>query len=127
MRYILFPFLFFFCFSLYPHSSFRYLLDEKIKNMVCSNSGNYTSPKETSLAKYVESLNFKENGARNLVISLLTTKKVSNVTDLLKDVIIWIFMLVLAVIILLSKFIIFFITYSLAFLYLLLYSWMLLF
>ena len=104
MRYIFFPFLFLLCVSSSDHTALRYLLDEKIKTMVCSNSGNYTSPKETSLAKYVESLNFKENGARNLVISLLTTKKVSNVTDLLKDVVIWVFMLVLAVIILLSNF-----------------------
>ena len=104
MRYIFFPFLFLLCVSSSDHSALRYLLDEKIKTMVCSNGGNYTSPKETSLAKYVESLNFKENGARNLVISLLTTKKVSNVTDLLKDVVIWVFMLALAVIILLSNF-----------------------
>ena len=58
--------------------SLRELLDEGIKKKVCSNMGDYRDINKTSFGDYVTEMNFKENGARKLVVSMLTEGNLSN-------------------------------------------------
>ena len=82
--------------------SLRELLDEGIKKKVCSNMGDYRDINKTSFGDYVTEMNFKENGARKLVVSMLTEGKLSNYNDAIKDVVVWVFMIALAIIILIT-------------------------
>ena len=85
------------------HLSMRELLDEGIKEKVCSNMGDYEDINKTNLDAYVKEINFEESSARELVIGLLTEGEVEGIKDVLSDVAIWVVMIVLAGIILISK------------------------
>ena len=82
--------------------SLRELLDEGIKKKDCSNMGDYKDINKTSFGDYVTEMNFKENGAGKLVVSMLTEGKLSNYNDAIKDVVVWVFMIALAIIILIT-------------------------
>lgn len=84
------------------HLSLRELLDEGIKKKVCSNMGDYKDINKTSFGDYVTEMNFKENGARKLVVGMLTKGTVTDYNDAIKDVVVWVFMIALAIIILIT-------------------------
>ena len=108
------------------HLSIRELLDEEIKEKVCSNMGDYEDINKTNLDAYVKEMDFEESSARELVIGLLTKGEVEGIKDVLSDVAIWVVMIVLAGIILISKKYYFYYYFSMADIYMLLYSGMLL-
>ena len=96
--------------------STRKLYDEDSKNKVCSKIEDYKELNYTNLAEYVKEMNFGESSAKDLVIGLLTKGSLDGIKDVLSDVGFWIFLLVLSILIILSKFYIL-ICFSMAYLH----------
>ena len=109
MKYILFIFLFtkiLSSFTFQPmtrinHTQFmRQLYDTSKKEEVCKHLGKEIN--KTSVADYYEEMKFGESAAIDLVVRLLTTGGLDGITDMLKDVAIWLILLVLSILMLLS-------------------------